>query len=181
MAQTLLNRLPLTRDIIPVYAVIAFLIQAWTIGVFFGQLASFSSFLSISEILTVFAYRIAESFVECLLVLGILIMVAFILPARSFRNVFVVRGTAIALSLLGSIILFWKRFETDPGVLMADYIQIWTVVALLLASLVSYASTKIISLSDFFNWFSERMVVFLYILLPLSVISIIVVLIRNIE
>jgi hypothetical protein len=117
---------------------------------------------------------------ECLLLLGTLILVSFILPPRFFRNVFVVRGTAFATCLLSSIILFWKYFESDPGILMVDYIQIWTFGALLLASLISYASAKISALSDFLYWVSDRMIVFLYILIPLSIVSLITVLIRNI-
>jgi len=180
MGQNMLNRLPLFKDIVPVYAVIAFMIQVWTIGVLFGQLPSLSNFLSINEILAVVAYRIAESFMECLLVLGILMVMSFILPPRFLRNVFVVRGAAFAMCLLSLIILFWKRFESDPGVLMSDYIQIWTVAALLLASLISYASAKIRAVSDFMDWVSDRMIVFLYILMPLSVVSLIMVLIRNV-
>jgi len=175
-----LNRLPLFKDIIPVYAVIAFMIQVWAIGVLFQQLPSWSNFLSINEILAVVAYRIAESFMECLLVLGILLVMSFILPPRFFRNVFVVRGAAFVMCLLGSIILFWKRFDSDPGVLMVDYIQFWTAGALLLASLFSYASAKIRAVSDFMDWVSDRMIVFLYILMPLSVVSLIMVLIRNV-
>jgi hypothetical protein len=130
--------------------------------------------------LAVVAYRIAESFMECLLVLGMLILTSFILPPRFFRNAFVVRGTAFAMCLLSLIILFWKRFESDPGVLISDYIEIWTVGALLLASLISYASAKIRAVSDFMDWVSNRMIVFLYILMPLSIISLITVLIRNV-
>ena len=175
----MLKRFPSAKDIIPVYAVIAFLIQVWTISVFIRQLASFASFLSINEVLAVFAYRISESFIECLLVVGALIIVAAILPSSSFRDVFVVRGAAFAVVLLSSVILFWKRFATDPGVLMADYIQAWTIGTLFVASLISYISTKSRALSDFFDWVSDRMIVFLYLLLPLSVTSLILVLIRN--
>lgn len=174
------KRLPVAKDIIPVYAVIAFLIQVWTINVFITQLASFSSFLSINEMLAIFAYRMAESFLESLLILGILIVVALILPPRSFRDVFAVRGAAFAAVLLSSVILFWRRFATDPGVLMADYIGIWTVSTFLFACLISYASTRSRALSDFFEWVADRMIVFLYLLLPLSVTSLILVLIRNV-
>jgi hypothetical protein len=176
----MLNRLPSAKDIIPVYAIVAFLIQMWTISVFIKQLATFSSFLSLNEVLAIFAYRIAESFLECLLVVGILITVAFLLPPKFFRDAFAVRGSAFAVVLLGSVIVFWQRFATDPGVLMADYIRIWTMCTLLFACLVSYVSTKSRALSAFLDWVSDRMIVFLYVLLPLSVASLILVLIRNI-
>lgn len=176
----MLKRLPFAKDIIPVYAVTAFLIQVWTISVFIGQLDSFSYFLNLNEILAIFAYRVAESFLECLLVVGVLIAIAVILPARAFRDVFAIRGAAFAVVLLGSVILFWKRFATDPGVLMADFIRIWTVGTLFLACLISYASTKSSALSDFFDWVSDRMIVFLYLLMPLSVASLIAVLVRNV-
>jgi len=175
------NRFPLSKDIVPVYAVIAFMIQAWTMHVLFGQLPSWSNYLNVNEIMSVFAYRIAEGFVECLFMLGILLLISFILPPRFFRDVFVIRGTAFAMCILGSIILFWKRFESDPGILMANYTQTWTAGTILLASLISHASAKIGAVSDFLDWVSDRMTVFLYLLIPLSLVSFITVLIRNIR
>jgi len=177
----MLKRLPSSKDIASVYAVIAFMIQIWTVQVLFGQLPSWSSYLNVHEILSVFAYRIAESFMECLLVLGVLLFISLILPPRSFRDVFVVRGTAFAVCFLGSIILFWKRFESDPGILMADYTQTWTVGTILLTVLSSHASAKIEAVSDFLDWVSDRITVFLYLLIPLSLVSFITVLIRNIR
>jgi hypothetical protein len=174
------NRWPVSKDIISVYAVTASLIQLWTINVSFEQLPSWASFLNLNEILAVFAYRIAESFVECLLVLCVLLSISFILPPRFFRDVFAVRGTAFVLCSLGSLILFWNRFENDPGPVMAEYTQIWTAGTILLACIITYVSAKIPVISDFLEWISERMVVFLYIFVPISIVSFITILIRNI-
>jgi hypothetical protein len=174
------NRWPASKDIISVYAVIAFMIQLWTINVAFDQLPSWASFLNLNEILAVLAYRIAESFVECLFVLFILLSISFILPPRFFRDVFAVRGTAFVLCSLGSFILFWNRFENDPGPVMADYTPIWTAGTILLTCISAYVSAKIPVISDFLEWISERMVVFLYIFVPISVVSVITILIRNI-
>jgi hypothetical protein len=173
------NRWPASKDIISVYAVIAFLIQVWTIYVSFEQLPAWSSFLNINEIMAVLAYRVTESFIECLLVLGVLLIISFLLPPKAFRDVFVVRGTAFALGSLGPMILFWKLFRGDPGTLMADYARIWMVSTVLLASVTSYLSVKIISAADFLKWISDRMIVFLYLLIPMSLVSFITVLIRN--
>lgn len=175
----MLSRLPVIKDIVPVYAVISFMIQVWAIHLLLGQLSTWSNYLDIPQILSVFAYRIAESFVECLFVLGFLLLVSFILPARFFRDVFVVRGSAFVICMLSSIILFWKRFESDPGVLMANYSQSWTGGTILLTILFSHLSVKIEAISDFLDWVSERMTVFLYLLIPISLVSFITVLLRN--
>jgi hypothetical protein len=173
-------RWPASKDIISVYAVIAFLIQVWTIYVSFEQLPAWASFLNINELMAVLAYRVTESFIECLLVLGILLVVSFLLPPRFFRDVFIIRGSAFALGLLGPMILFWKLFRGDPGTLMAEYARLWMVSTVLLASLTSYLAVKIISVADFLKWISDRMTVFLYLLIPLSLVSSLTVLIRNI-
>lgn len=173
------NRWPTSKDILSVYAVIAFLIQVWTIYVSSEQLPAWASFLNISEMMAVLAYRIVESFMECLLLLGILLLVSFMLPPKVFRDVFVVRGTAFALGLLGPMILFWKLFRGDPGTLMADYARIWIGSTVLLALLTSYLSIKISSAADFLSWISDRMIVFLYLLIPISLVSFITVVIRN--
>ena len=175
------KRFPPLKDIISVYAVVAFIVQAWTINLLFTQLSSWTNYLDVNEILAIFSYRIAESFMESLLVVGVLVLISFILPQSFFRNVFVIRGTAFAMVSLGSFIIFWKRFQSDPGVTMADYTQIWTIGTITLASLFSYAVTKFQALADFFDWISESMTVFLYILVPLSLISVITVVIRNID
>ena len=175
----MLNRWPAFKDILSVYAVIAFLIQVWTIYISFEQLPAWSSFLNINEIMAVLAYRVTESFIECLLILGLLLVVSFLLPPGIFRDVFVVRGTAFAMGLLGPMILFWKLFRGDPGTLMADYARIWMVSTVVLASLASYLSVKVISVADFLKWISDRMIVFLYLLIPISLVSFITVLIRN--
>jgi hypothetical protein len=49
------NRLPLFKHIVSVYAVIAFIIQIWTMDVLIGQLPSWSNFLNVNEILSIFA------------------------------------------------------------------------------------------------------------------------------
>ena len=173
------KRWPASKDIISVYAVIAFLIQVWAIYVSFEQLPAWSSFLTINEILAVLAYRLTESFLECLLILGFLLVLSFLLPPRFFRDVFMIRGSAFALGLLGPMILFWKLFRGDPGTVMADYARLWMVSTILLASLAWYFSVKVISVSDFLKWISDRMIVFLYLLIPMSLVSFVTVLIRN--
>lgn len=173
------NRWPASKDILSVYAVIAVLNQVWTVYVSFEQLPAWSSFLNINEIMAVLAYRVTESSIECLLMLGILLVISLLLPRRMFRDVFVVRGTAFVLGLLGPIILFWKLFRGDPGILMAEYAGIWMIGAVLLALLTSYLSVKISSAADFLKWISDRMIVFLYLLIPISLVSFITVLIRN--
>jgi hypothetical protein len=173
------NRWPASKDIMSVYAVIAFLIQVWTIYVSFEQLPAWASFLNINELMAVLAYRVTESFIECLLILGILLVISFLLPPRFFRDVFIIRGSAFALGLLGPMILFWKLFRGDPGTVMADYARLWMVSSVFLASLASYLSVKVISVSDFLKWISDRMIVFLYLLIPMSLVGCITVLIRN--
>jgi len=177
----MLSRLPKVQGISSVYAVIAFMIQAWTINVFLWQYPSWLYYLNKQEILAIFAYRIAESFIETLFVLGILLLVSIILPPRFLRDVFNVRGTAFIVFMLGSIILFWNRFlDRDPGVVMADYLRIWTAAAVLLSVAISYASAKIKVVSSFLIWLSDRMIIFLFILIPMSLISLVVVVIRNV-
>ena len=179
MDRKITNRLPALKDIVSVYAVVSFIIQMWAIHLLIEQLPAWSNYLYVSEILSVIAYRIAESFVECLFVLFLLLFFSFILPARFLRDVFITRGSAIAICFLSSIILFWKRFDSDPGVIMANYLQTWTGVTIVLAIVFSYFSAKVDAISDFLNWVSERMTIFLYPLIPISLVSILTVLMRN--
>ncbi len=166
------NRLPALREVIPVYAVIAFMVYAWAIVVFLWNLPAWLFYLYLDEILTILAYRMLASLVESLLIMGALLALCFVLPPAILKDAFILRGTSTAVSILGSIVLFWNRF-------LSGDVYFWMVGSIVLAALAGFISTRIKWLSSFLRWLSDSMVVFLYILIPSSILSLILVLLRN--
>jgi hypothetical protein len=102
-----------------------------------------------------------------------------ILPSQMFRDQFVVRGTwlaiGLALSILGNGI--WR------GMTRFTYAEVslvvWSIVSLVMITLLAFLSTKVRFMTLMADWISDRLIIFLYLLIPLSILSILVVVLRN--
>jgi hypothetical protein len=175
----LLQRFPNTSAIPPVYAVIAVPIFGWTITSWLWKLPSWLNFLTLGEIGAIFAYALMTAFLESLLVCGLVLLLSFLLPARSFRNVFVVRGTWFAIGLALSVLGYgawrgWTRYTYAEMSLV-----VWSTVSLITIALLIFFSGRFRFMALVAEWISDRLTVFLYILIPVSIVSILVVFIRN--
>ena len=170
------KRFPKTPQIAAAYAVIVLVIYIWTLLWSFWKLPSWLFFLSIGEILTIYAYSFATNFLESLLVLCLPLALGFILPRKWFLDAFVARSTIVVLSVLGYAAYILTQFnsrEDYPG----NLIRLFPFV--LLASLVlAFLVGKVKFLTKSLDFFAEQTTVFLYISIPLSLIALLVVLMR---
>ena len=57
----------------------------------------------------------------------------------------------------------------------------WTIVSFIVIFLLTFLSTKIRFMTRAAAWFSDRLIIFLYLLVPLSILSILIVVLRNIS
>ncbi len=166
------HRLPEPREVVPVYSVIAFIVYSWAIVVFLWNLPAWLFYLYLDQILVVFAYRMVASLAESLLALLVLLTVCFVMPRGFLKDAFVLRGTSAAICILGSMVLFWNHF-------LSSDVYFWAGGSIALAVLFGSLSTHVKTMASFLQWLSDSMTVFLYILLPVSCISLIAVLARN--
>lgn len=175
----LLQRFPRPSAIFPVYAVIAVPIFGWTITSGFWKLPSWLNFLSLGEILAIFAYAMMTAFVESLLVLAVVLLICLLLPRQAFRDRFVVRGTWLTLGLTLSVLGhgIWR------GMTRFTYAEVslvtWSILSLLVIVVLIFVSGRVRFMALAAEWISDRLTVFLYILIPMSALSILVVLARN--
>jgi hypothetical protein len=167
------HRLPGLSEAAPVYSVIAFIVYSWAIVVFLWNLPAWLFYLRLDEILVVFAYRMVACLAESLAALAVLLIICFILPPGFLKNAFVLRGTAAAICVLGSIVLFWNHF-------MSSDVNFWVPRSIALAIFFGLFSTRIKAIASFLRWLSNSMLIFLYIFLPVSLVSLIAVLARNV-
>jgi hypothetical protein len=168
------NRLPKFQDVLQVYAVIAVMFAGWTIIAFLWKLSAWLLLLNLGEIFTLFSYAMAANFVESLIVLVLLLTACILLPAQTLRDDFVVRGTILSIGLVGSLMAFvgFERqfgFETGIRLLIAPVVVLMLTVVVLKTGILR--STVV--------WLSDRMTVFLFILLPLFAILSVYVIFRN--
>lgn len=172
------QRLPEFRAILQVYAVIAVLFAGWTITAFLWKLSAWLLLLNLSEIFTIFAYAMVANFLESLIILLILLVLCGLLPPRVLREDFVVRGTLCAIGLIGAIMAFvglHMQFGIQSGMrLLLGPFVVFLVTAILLR--LSLHRQRVRSIA---SWLSDRMLVFLFILVPLFLVMSIYVISRN--
>ena len=173
------GRLPRLNQVIRVYAVIACLTYAWMIVGFLWKLPSWLHFLTVWEILSILSYAFFETFIESLLMLGLLVAICLPLPPRFLRNDFATRGTWSAFVVIGAIVLLLKYSISIHLRLIVLFVA-WSSLTLLAVLFFSFLSTRLRWLDSVASWVSDRLVVFLYILVPASLVSMLVVLVRNV-
>lgn len=176
---TLLERFPAQQQIIPVYAMISIFIYPWTILAVFKSLSVYwILFLRPGDILSVVAYLLLNDFVETVLVLGLLLILSGLLPRRALSDQFVVNGTIITICFLGSIVLYFQFFKISQ--LLVDF-PYWLISFLLLTLLLLFAARKVRAVRKTVEFIADRCIVFLYLFLPLTLLSLLLVLARNVS
>ena len=171
-------RLPLFSQIIPVFSVLALFVYGWELYRYVWRLPSWLHYLTLGDLLGIFSYAMLAGFAESLFLLGLLLGLYALLPARFLKNNFVIRGTAISLGWFVSLIGFWITYERVSQTI-GEYVEIWTLGALALTGLLAWLSMKVGWLGSFLAAFADRTTIFLYLFIPLSLLSLAAVIFRN--
>jgi hypothetical protein len=115
---------------------------------------------------------------ESILVLLVPVILAIILPKKWFYDQFITKGNYLILLSLGYLMLFYGDLINDilsPWALLQKILIIGFVILAL-----TFLFDKIGFLNKLVQEFSNRAIIFLYIWIPISIISLLVVLVRNI-
>jgi hypothetical protein len=174
------KRLPPLSELAPVFAVIAFLAYGRMFYIFSFKLPAWLTFLTTGEIATILAYGLVVNLLESLVVLLAVLLISFILPPRWFRDYFVPRAAWLVAFVLGSAILYFQRYASiDPSFI--DLLYLWCSVTLLLSIPVTFFGGRVPFLRTVATVVADRLIVFLYILIPASLLSAIVIAARNLS
>ena len=175
-------RLPESKEVWQVYAVIVVLLAGWTITAFLWKLSAWLLFLNLGEIFTIFSYAMAANLVESLLILLVLVVASVLLPSHVLREDFAVRGVILATGFIGALMAF-VRLQMQFGVEGGASLFIGPILVIALTALLVGLSTRprlMYSIRSVISWISDRLVIFLFILLPLFLISSVYILLRNV-
>jgi len=175
----MLKRLPEIHNIVPVFAVIVAVVYGWSIFAFFWKTPSWLFFLQINEIFVIVAYTLTVNFLGSLLFLGFLLFFCLILPSQYFKDNFIVQGGLVSLFVLGSVALYINRYS-EYNIDFLKYLPIWSFITVVAVVFTSFFAPKVLFIRQGILWIADRLVIFLYILIPLSVFSLVVVVFRNI-
>lgn len=172
------DRIPKRQEITPVYAVISLVLYSWTLLWFFWELPSWLYYLTLPEILTNVAYMFMTNFVESTVLLFGIILLSILLPGQIFSSAFVSRGVSLVVLGLGYMIYLVFQFG-DREDYPSHLVRLAPVV-FLLAMVIAFWVGRVSFLKKAIEGFADRAIIFLYFLLPISLMSIVVVIFRNI-
>lgn len=182
IARFFIDKFPSSKNILSVYAVIVFLIYSWTLLVSFYKFPSWILSRTVNQIAAIYAYAFLVNLAESISALILILLLDFTLFIfLRNRDEFQARTTALALTLL--ISTMWRLFlfqdYVDSSAFVSGELVWWAATALIGIPLAVLAS-KVAPLKSFFEGIAERTIIFLYIYLPLSFVSLIIVVARNI-
>ncbi len=172
------KRFPRIQEVVPVYAVISCMIYGWTFVLFFWKLPSWVHFMTLSQVFGAFSYGILTNLIESLIVISGLLGLCALLPSRYLRDTFVDRGSTITIIALGSVMLYQYQFRAVRYD-FANEIRPWFIATVFVILLFVFLTAKIRFLKSAIINISDRMIIFLYIFIPLSLICVLDVIMRN--
>ncbi|HEX9333404.1 MAG TPA: hypothetical protein VF896_16045 [Anaerolineales bacterium] len=170
------KKFPPLREILGLYATIVCLVYSWTSIAFFWKVPSWLYFLTLGEIAVVLSYLLVSSLLEATIILFIFLLASLTLPSRWLSDKFLVRGSVIIYSLTFWVALFdlSSLIELPSSSTVISFMigmPLTCALAIMLVDRISLVHQAITSLGD-------RLTIFLYVCLPLSLIGIFVIILR---
>ena len=174
------KRLPERSEVYTVLGLVVFMVFSWSMRGFFYEVPSFILYFKASQIFATFSYMMGFALVESLLVTLGLGALSLLLPVAWFKQGFVYKSFVTVL--VGAIALLWlentimafnNKLPPIDLLLTAASIALGAWVVLLLAF------HYIVRLQKPLLFIADRVGVMAYLYVPLGLLGLIVVLIRN--
>lgn len=172
MLQRFVSRLPEKTKIVSLFAVAVFIVYGWTIYASFWKIPSWIFYLDLYEIFSVYAYSFLVNFAEStLLTLG-LVMLGFLLAGNLWKDGFLAASVVVLVVLVGSALLHMRMYE-NPNLRLGfiDSQLRWWAGTLPIALVASMISARVGWLRKAIETLADRFTVFLYLYIPLTVLS----------
>ncbi|MEW5871496.1 MAG: hypothetical protein AB1894_19640 [Chloroflexota bacterium] len=183
LTQNIKARLPSLQQIWPVFSIILFVIFSWMLYRFSYELPGWLYYMRVTNILILLAYMLSFSLVESLLILGFILLLSMIFPARYFKSVFVAQGsiqvfiiTALAYALRRRV----EYFAAMEGWIFAGLCLGLIVILVLNMIILSKIFSRFPVVEKWVSSLADRFTIFLYLYTPLGVLSALVIVVRNI-
>lgn len=180
---SLKSRLPSAPEALSVFSIFVFFVFSWTLYRAFWYVPSWLEYLSVWSILVIVAYVLAFALFESAFLLALVVFFSLFFPLKVFKEKYALQGSSLALLLSVGAFLLQRKIN------LVYRLELWQLLAYPLVAL--FASVVLVVLLAFlFNRFSllgrlvnavvERMLIFVYLYVPLGVLGLLVVLVRNI-
>ena len=175
-------KLPSRQEALVVFSVIVFIVFSWTLYRVFWWVPSWLEYLSIWNILIIVAYVLAFSLFESLAVMGLIVILSLLFPKQTFKDQFIVQGSAISAAL-GLI-----AFLVQRKVSLIYRLELWQTLAyptliligvVILVPILWFTFKRFNLLTRLVLAVAERMTIFVFLYVPLGLIGMLVVVARN--
>lgn len=163
-----------------VFGGVVFLIYSWAIRGFLYQVSSLRLYHTLGEIFAVFSYLMAFALLESLIIMGFLILAGLILPRKWFREGFAYKGfITILVAGIAVIRLHYYLFSLNYALppINEIYLGVAITVTLLISFVLLFQSMP--KLQKYLLLVQERLQIFIYFYIPLGILGLAVVLLRN--
>jgi hypothetical protein len=171
------SRLPSKQAIFYALVACVFIVQVWSIIAVLRAIPSWILYMNIGELIGTFAYTQAFALVESLLVLTGLLVLAFILPGKLFKDRFVAQGSLVVfLAAIWAIVS--HIYGQNLGIWSSRRFLMWSALLVLLAVVASGFVYRFKGLQRLLEAIVERLSVLSTIYMVVDIISILIVLSR---
>ena len=158
-------------------------VHSWSTFTFLDQMPGWLVYLNAWDLIGTFAYTQAFALLESIAVLLVVILLGAILPARFLRDRFATRASILVLLTLGCGIV-----AQSTGRIPFTGSMAWPSKSFILGGTLYLASIgasyglmhRYRHLEEAVHAFMERLTVFLYIYVPVGILSVAIVVVRNI-
>ena len=180
---SLKSRLPTRSEALSVFSIFVFFIFSWTLYRAFWNVPSWLEYLNIWSVLIIIAYVLAFALIESVALLALVVFFSLFFPRHVFKEKYVLLGSSLAVFLSVGAFLLQRKinlvYRLEFWQLLA-YPMAGLLLSLLLVVLLTFLFDRFPRLSRLVSTGIERMVIFVYIYVPLGFLSLLVVLVRNI-
>jgi len=178
---TFRSRLPSKEQAVLLFAACVFPVYSWAILRYFRMVPSWDNYLGLWDIVSILAYLFVFALVESLFVFSILALLRVLLPTPIVTQRFVSKASAfILVNALWAVVFDYLA--------LSQTILLWNAPRYVLCALLYLASVgvswilvhRLVPFAGRIEAFVDRLTVLLYIYIPLSVLSLVVVTVRSV-
>ncbi len=181
--QKLLAKLPSRQEALPVFSTIVFFVFTWTLYRMFYQVPSWLYFMNLWNVLVLIAYVLAFALVESSIMMGFVTLLCLIFPSKIFRANFVPLASSLVTAMAAGAVMVQRRISYVYDLTLRQsviYPALILAAMLLIIVLLSLIFNRFKRFARLVSAVADRMIIFSFIYVPLSLISLVVVIIRNI-
>lgn len=175
---SLFKKMPAVEQLAPVYAVITSVVYIWALIQFFWRIPSWLYFSSANEILVFYAYVATVNLIESLIIFAFVVIMLLLLPASWTEDQWIVKSVLFAAIGLG--FLAYKDYTAYPEKVFYElpFNQLMSILAAEALILIT-PFKRVPVFCKIVENLADRFIIFLYIIAPVSALSLVVVIYCN--